>query len=136
MEFLGESDVGNDDHVKRRRRILLDAGVTSGVVLVWAHTTILLPRLTACGLGDSSFRRSTGRRAGEVPSCQTENTAHDSEQNIELRVALRSGLEGVLAGLSLALSGGAGPSSKSRRRTDTRGGAEGGAGNDGGHDGG
>jgi hypothetical protein len=101
--YLGESNIGDDDDVKSRRRILLDAGVTSGVVLVGAYSAILLPGLTACSLGDSSFRRGTGGRAGlqlsayergrtrrnghvgeltEVPSCQTENAAHDSEQNL------------------------------------------------------
>jgi hypothetical protein len=44
--YLGESDVGDDDDVKSRRRILLDAGVTSRVVLVGAYSTILLPGLT------------------------------------------------------------------------------------------
>jgi hypothetical protein len=44
--YLGESDVGDDDDVESRRRILLDAGVTSRVVLVGAYSTILLPGLT------------------------------------------------------------------------------------------
>jgi hypothetical protein len=37
--YLGESDVWDHDHVERRRSVLLDAGVTAGVILVWASTS-------------------------------------------------------------------------------------------------
>lgn len=61
--YLGESDIGDDDDIEGRRRILPDAGVTSRVVLVRTGTAVLLPGLTAIGLGDSSLRRGAGGRA-------------------------------------------------------------------------
>jgi hypothetical protein len=62
--YLGECHVGNYDHIQGRRGILLDAGVTAGVVLVRAGTTSL-PGLAVLGLGDGSL----GGGAGGGASC-------------------------------------------------------------------
>jgi hypothetical protein len=64
MPYLGECDVWNHDNVERGRSILLDAGITAGVVLVRARASVLLPRLAAVCLGNGSLRRSAGGRAG------------------------------------------------------------------------
>ena len=60
--YLGECHVGNYDDIQGRRGILLDAGVTAGVVLVWAGATSL-PGLAVLGLGDGALGRGAGGRA-------------------------------------------------------------------------
>jgi hypothetical protein len=62
---LGERDVGDDDDVESRGSILLDAGVTTGVVLVGAGGgAALLPGLAVLSLGDGALRGGAGGGAG------------------------------------------------------------------------
>jgi hypothetical protein len=63
VPYLGECDIWNHNHVEGRRSVLLDAGVTSGVILVWASASVL-PGLAVVSLGDSSLRRGARGRAG------------------------------------------------------------------------
>lgn len=58
--YLGKCHVGDDNHVQRRRSVLLHAGVTARVVLVGAGATVVLPGLTVVCLGDGSLRRGAG----------------------------------------------------------------------------
>ena len=70
-----------------------------------------------------------------MPSRNTENAAHDSEQHVEFGVALRSRLEGVFAGCSLAFGRSAGPTSEGRSWVKAWSGSQGRAGDEGGHGG-
>jgi hypothetical protein len=63
--YLGERDVGDDNDVESRGSILLDAGVTTGVVLVGAGGgAALLPGLAVLSLGDGALRGGAGGGAG------------------------------------------------------------------------
>ena len=65
VKYLGEGHVGDDDLVQCRRGILLRGiEVTTGVVLVLALTTTLLPRLAVGCLGDGALRGGAGGGAG------------------------------------------------------------------------
>lgn len=98
--YLGQSNVGDNNDVQSRRRILLDARVTTGVVLVGALSARRLPRLAVLSLGHGPLRRgaggrtrwgrksardgtANGKRGGgltKVPTCKTEDTAHNSHE--------------------------------------------------------
>jgi hypothetical protein len=61
---LGKCHVGDNDNVQCGGSVLLDAGITAGVVLVRAGSSVLLPGLTVWGFGHRTLRRGAGGRAG------------------------------------------------------------------------
>lgn len=63
LTYLGERHVGDHYDVQSRRSVLLDAGITAGVVLVWAGAA-RLPGLAVLGLGNGALRGGAGGRAG------------------------------------------------------------------------
>lgn len=63
QSYLGQSHVGNYDDIQSRGSVLLHAGVTARVVLVWAGAT-RLPGLAVLGLGNGALGGGAGGRAG------------------------------------------------------------------------